>query len=125
MSVGYINCDEYKRILRKYMALAFVPIEHINACFELISTELLALDHNENHERFIIYFENTWIGRPVQRPLYQHDMWNARNVTEVHLPRTTNSLETWHNNIQGSLKCQHPNFFRLVEQLRSENNLVN
>ena len=45
------------------MALAFVPVEDIQRCFELISTELLAYEHNDNHENFIEYFENTWVGR--------------------------------------------------------------
>ena len=48
-------------------------------------------------------------------------MWNARNATEIHLPRTTNNVESWHKNLQSALNCKHPVFSKLVEQLQLEN----
>ena len=78
MSPEYSANEEYKRIIRQFMALAFVPIENIQECFELFFVELLAYEHNDNHENFIKYMENTWIGRPRRNPLFRHEICRSR-----------------------------------------------
>ena len=67
------------------------------------------------------FFENTWVGCPLHRPLYSPSMWNAREATEIDLPRTTNNLESWHLQIQTAISCHHPTFFKIAEQLIKEN----
>ena len=84
-----------------------------------------AYDHNDNHENFIQYFENTWVGRPRRRARFDPTMWNARTVTEIDLPRTTNNVESWHLAFQKSLSCHHPTIYKLAEQLIKENVRVN
>jgi len=128
MANNYKYDEEYRKIIRKFMALAFVPVDQVVPAFEHVSTELLATDpdHPDNHENFIEYFENTWVGRPRRRPLFNPEMWNARRATEIHLPRTTNNLEAWHLAIQKSVKSkgtvgpEGPNVHKLIEQLVAE-----
>ena len=53
MKQNYTNDDEYKEILRKFMAIAFVELPDLQDAFEMLALELLAYDHNDNHENFI------------------------------------------------------------------------
>ena len=77
------------------------------------------------HREFLDYFEKTWIGQPGRPPLFPRAMWNNREITLVHLPRTTNSLEGWHHQIQALFTAPHPNIFRFVEGLQEENTRIN
>ena len=48
-------------------------------------------------------------------PRFEPRMWNSRGVTEINLPRTTNSVESWHHQLQRSLNgLAHPNFFTFL-----------
>lgn len=125
MKQNYTNDDEYKEILRKFMAIAFVELPDLQDAFEMLALKLLAYDHNDNHENFIQYFENTWVGRPRRHARFDPTMWNARTVTEIDLPRTTNNVESWHLAFQKSLSCHHPTIYKLAEQLIKENVRVN
>ncbi|KAL3089889.1 hypothetical protein niasHT_024768 [Heterodera trifolii] len=69
--------------------------------------------------------EATWIGRPGRRPLFPLEMWNNRTVTLQQLPRTTNSVESWHHQIQSKFSSPHPNIFTFIDGIRSENVRVN
>ena len=71
MKENYIDDLEYQIILRKFMALAFVEINDIRHVFEDLALELLDYDHNERYEKFIEYFKNTRVGRPLHRPLHR------------------------------------------------------
>ena len=54
------------------------------------------------HQFFLEYMENTWIGRHRRNPLFPKEMWNAKDITEFQLPRTTNSIESWHKILQNT-----------------------
>lgn len=70
-----------------FLALAFLPIDHIeNAFDELIKTEFCrddeSLDLNDEMQAFITYFENTYIGAwnrdgKRKKPLFSHDIWSV------------------------------------------------
>jgi len=73
------------------------------------------------HQFFLEYMENTWIGRHRRNPLFPKEMWNAKDITEFQLPRTTNSIESWHKILQNTFGCLHPNFFRFMDGILNEN----
>ena len=83
----------------------------------------LIRDHGDNdkHHNFLEYFENTWVGRERRNPRFQKDMWNCKEITELQLPRTTNSLESWHRTLQNTFGCLHPTFYKLIDGLLQEN----
>ncbi|KAL7080183.1 hypothetical protein ACQ4LE_000199 [Meloidogyne hapla] len=75
----------------------------------------------QQHQEFIEYMENTWIGRPRRNFLFAKEMWNSKDITEFDLPRTTNSLESWHRTLRNTFGYLHPNFFRFMDGILNEN----
>ena len=73
------------------------------------------------------YFEDTYIGRRGRRhrwaPLFAISMWNMHSRVNDGLPRTNNSVESWHNAFQVSLQCSHPSIWTLLDALLKENAL--
>jgi hypothetical protein len=69
----------------------------------------------EPHEQFVRYMEETWIGARRITPRFPMEMWNCKEITELDMPRTTNSLESWHRQLQRTFGfTAHPNFFRFL-----------
>ena len=90
--------------------------------FELVADQLLEeFGDNQQHQEFIEYMENTWIGRPRRNSLFPKEMWNSKDITEFNLPRTTNSVESWHRTLQNTFGCLHPNFFRFMDGILNKN----
>ena len=62
MKENYIQDEQYMQILRKFVALAFVEILDAYDAFKMISQELIDYNQNDDHQNFISYFDNTWMG---------------------------------------------------------------
>jgi uncharacterized Fe-S cluster-containing radical SAM superfamily protein len=45
------------------MEASSIQPEHVREAFELVATELFVIEHNDSHEAFAHYFENTWVGK--------------------------------------------------------------
>ncbi|CAF0899081.1 unnamed protein product [Brachionus calyciflorus] len=85
------------------------------------------------------YFEENYIGKEIttkigrgravklttirQNPLFQVNFWNIHSRLVNDLPRTTNSVESWHNSFGNMLKS-HPLVYELVDSLRKEDKRV-
>ncbi len=69
---------------------------------------------NDVHQNFLQYFENTWVDRPRRNPLFPIE------ITERDLPRTNNSVESFHRVFQSALGCHHPNMFKLLNAVLNE-----
>jgi hypothetical protein len=103
-----------------------LPLNDILEVFNQLADRLLNnFGDDEPHQQFIEYMENTWVGRARRNPRFRHEMWNSVNVTLLHLPRTTNSAESWHNILQKIFKTPHPNIFTFIEGILAENVRVN
>jgi hypothetical protein len=79
-------------------------------------------------EPIVDYFEDNFIGRPDRRgnrrsPIFASTLWNVNQRVVESLPRTNNSVEGWHCGFQSSLQCSHPTLWKLLEQLKRENEL--
>jgi len=113
----------YANAIKKFTSLAFCKIEDVQQRFETLSDNFFEeFGHTEPHEQFIQYLENTWIGRPRFTARFPKEMWNCKDVTEMDLPRTTNSLENWHRQLQRTFGFSaHPNFFRFLDGYLDEN----
>ena len=78
------------------------------------------------------YFEFSYIGcvrgRGVRQrrtsPFFPIDSWNVCFRTETDMPRTNNHLEGYHNALQSSLSCTHPNLWKLIAALKREEQLA-
>ena len=60
-SVEYGNNPDFARKFRKFSALAFLPLFHIERAFDLLYDELA---DDDRFEGFVTYFESNYIGRP-------------------------------------------------------------
>ncbi|KAK0401778.1 hypothetical protein QR680_015965 [Steinernema hermaphroditum] len=121
LAIRYANDVQYNVHLRKFSALAFCKEQDVLVRYSQLATQLLR-DYgvSDAHENFLEYFENTWVGRTTRRPRYEISMWNCKSVTELELPRTNNSVESWHNAFQGAMGSEHPNVYKLVDKLLDE-----
>ncbi|KAK0420025.1 hypothetical protein QR680_014468 [Steinernema hermaphroditum] len=121
LAIRYANDMQYNVHLRKFSALAFCKEQDVLVRYSQLATQLLR-DYgvSDAHENFLEYFENTWVGRTTRRPRYEISMWNCKSVTELELPRTNNSVESWHNAFQGAMGSEHPNVYKLVDKLLDE-----
>ncbi|KAL3093019.1 hypothetical protein niasHS_004621 [Heterodera schachtii] len=126
MESRYVENEEYRIMVKMFSALSFCPAENIIDNFNSLAVEFINFaGDGQAHLDFLNYFEATWIGRPGRRPLFPLEMWNNRTVTLQQLPRTTNSVESWHHQIQSKFSSPHPNIFTFIDGIRSENVRVN
>ena len=68
---------EFRIIVKKLAALAFIPVAHVIPTFESIATQFL-----QDELPLLSYFEKTWIGAPVAGNRYlppdlSIQMWNV------------------------------------------------
>ena len=57
----YDDHVESRELLRSFMALALLPVDHIHEGYELLKQKTLICDHKEQLESFVSYFNNEWI----------------------------------------------------------------
>ena len=102
-------------------ALAFVPLDRVIEHFEQLQEHV-----SDAVTRVLDYFEDNYVGRPLRhgrRPpifVFAHSLWNMYARTDAQLPRTNNSVEGWHRSFQAGLGSYHPNFWRFLSYLISE-----
>ena len=110
-------------LIKMVQSLAFLPfddvIKHFNAFLEFLNVEA-----DEILESFFIYFEATWLGsfkrNKRKKPLYDIEMWNLYNRTIENIPRTTNSVEVWHNAFQIRVNLKNPTLSRIISKIKKE-----
>lgn len=126
MASRYGNDIEYNRGLKKFIALAFCDKDDVFNRYEFLAAQFLDRFGDSNvHQDFLEYYENTWVGRPRRNPLFGIAMWNCKEITEEFLPRTNNSVESWHHAFQQAVGCHHPTFFKFMDALIKEQLRVN
>ena len=117
----YRDDDEFALIIKKFQGLAFVPADDVIAVYDELVNSLDEDLANEVLERFLIYFETTWIGPEHRgrrrRPLFDIKLWNVRGRVEDDLPRTNNSVEGWHRAFDQRINVTHPSKSKLVKKL--------
>ncbi|KAL3113218.1 hypothetical protein niasHT_018372 [Heterodera trifolii] len=117
----YVADEDYRTFIKMFTALSFCPTADVAQHFNSLSLYFInSAGNDQAHLEFIDYFESTWIGRPTRRPMFQHEMWNNREITIQHLTRTTNSVESWHHQIQAKFLSPHPNIFAFIGGIREE-----
>lgn len=82
------------------LALYLYTCNVVYAFKELIKLEYYV--ENESHfQPNLIYFEDTGIGRPVQKkrrsPIFSLNIWNVYENVLMKRPRTNNAVEGWHS----------------------------
>ncbi|KAL3070881.1 hypothetical protein niasHT_039143 [Heterodera trifolii] len=122
MQMRYSQDTAYETAIKKFSALAFCEVDDVVARFnDLAERFIQRFGDTQQHQNFLEYLENTWIGRQRRTPAFSLNFWNCKDITELHLPRTTNGVESWHARLQQTFTSPHPTFFTFVEGLLNEN----
>ena len=61
--------------------------------------------------------ERNWVGRDLMPPRYPPTMWNNKDTTLEQMPKTSNSVESWHNTFVGLFNRHSSNPYNLVRAL--------
>ncbi|RNA31545.1 hypothetical protein BpHYR1_018914 [Brachionus plicatilis] len=122
----FIVSDFEQAILNCVPILPFVPLMDTFYAFEFIKSQSLA-----ELAPVIHYFEKNYIGfvdpedencsRVV--PKFPPGYWNLRKRIQKGLPRSNNSLDTWHKSLSQDFGS-HPNVNKLANYLKNEQHLT-
>ena len=114
---------ELQRLYKLMCALPFLPPNEIPSAFDILVGSI-GTDYQEAKD-FIKYVETYYIRGTATRlyqvpPKFPPVFWSVYSRTELGLPRTQNSVESWHNRLNILVGTSHPNVFKLVEEFRKE-----
>ena len=117
----YVDDAEFPNTLRMIVALAFVPPDEAEVCFEQYC------DYAWN-DQIIDYFEDTYIGRfrwnaPRRAPLFAQALCDMFHKTINEIAKTNNSIEGWQRSFQATVGASHPSFWKFIEKLIQEQRL--
>lgn len=111
LSTAYRNDDATHKLCKRFMALPYLPAEHVRPMFETLSrkatTPLL--------EALSTYIRNMWIDGQ-----YPPESWTVFNQAV----RTNNDCEGWHGMINRHAKRPNLTFYLMVKVLHEQSQLV-
>ncbi|KAM7315741.1 uncharacterized protein ISCGN_005524 [Ixodes scapularis] len=118
------NADEEFAVkMRMLPALAFLPISDIPEAFQ----DLVEVFPSEA-AHVADYFEDVYIGRPrrngMSTAIFLPTVWSVGESTLAEMPRTNNSIETWHRGLQSNVGCSSPNIWAFLGCVKREQSLT-
>ena len=124
--VRYHEDDIFSLKMRCFIALAFLPINQVADAFEEL------IDDDDIPQPIVSYFENSYIGAVRGRgarmrrlePKFSIESWNGLNRCVNGESRTINNLEGFHSTFIACLSSIHPNIWKLIDALKSEESLA-
>lgn len=131
----YANDADFAQHIRCLAALAFVPVKdvvrHYNSIkqFPFFQQKLKGKTATDlGVQKLLDYMETTYIGQKgklVLVPgLFPLQLWNVYELTLLGLPRTNNVVEAWHNAIKIMFGINHPNIFKFITGIKTEQDSV-
>ena len=104
---AYTSDDGTYKLLRKLMALCYLPEQHIPAIFRRLATQATT----DPIKQLFSYFEKNWL----QSSIWPPSSWSVYTMAI----RTNNDLEGWHNRLNQKGR-PGMNFYMLVLMLHEE-----
>ena len=95
LAADYQNDHRLKYVVRKTMALGFIPLAFVRNCYNVMLAHpltVLMLQVFPHLQAFLTYFEDNWMDANGS---YPPAMWNVH--TRPMEFRTNNSVESYHN----------------------------
>lgn len=102
-----------KKIVRLIMYLPLIKKHHMPQTWQKIKN-LINIENNEKLLQVKKYFEHTWFS---SNSIFSLNMWNHFNNLNR---KTNNHLEGWHNKINRNLTEKHPNIYKLLNIIKTE-----
>jgi hypothetical protein len=115
LAADYREVAEIRKFVRRLAALSFVPLARQDEAWLLITAE--APDDPRIVE-LTDYFIRTWFDDVA--PVFSRHLWNHYNNMTEEAARTNNVAEAFHSAINKLVGAAHPNVFRLVQILKSQ-----
>ncbi|CAF0933776.1 unnamed protein product [Brachionus calyciflorus] len=107
-----------RKNFRRLQALAFLPTGDVIQAFSLIKK-----DSPTYFNQILNYFENNYKGKVKDfkqtEPRYPIEIWNLYERIKLDLPRTNNSVESWHSRLKPDVR-QNLSVAKVVELFRLE-----
>ena len=123
LAARYKNEPEFAIRIRKFLALAYVPLLEVHNYMDMLMAD--EITRNDGLVAFIDYFQKTYIGQRVMGvesdATFPYRTWNMYERTKNDLPRTNNSLEGWHHAFALNV-IDHPKVHELASKYRLEQN---
>ena len=110
---AYTSDDGTFKLLRRFMALCFLPAQHIKPIFRRLQDEATTAPLIQ----FADYVHRTWIA--CVQTIWTPDSWSVYQLSI----RTNNDIEGWHNRLK-SRGSAHMPFYLMVKLLHDEAVLV-
>jgi hypothetical protein len=106
---------------RMVVAVAFVPVNSIDAALDALNDVQTGLD--PALQSVIDWLEDNYVGRlnrngRRRNPIFPIQMWNVYDRTVNGQDRTNNHAEAAHRRLQSVLQMDHPSIWRFVDGLR-------
>jgi hypothetical protein len=125
MKADYEQNDEVRAMVRCLPALAHVPVDSVEAAFEVLAD---AMPQGEQMNVLVSYFEHTFVRgrRKAGRAetygpaLFATEKWNQFESAGSGIARTTNIVEGWHHGLQSLFLCSHPSLWVCIEGLHKD-----
>lgn len=121
LSEHFNNNKQFRDSFHFLQALAFVPPSFVVDAFAFIKQQCPA-----PFKLMCSYFEQFYIGRLKRDsktfrdvPWFPIELWNVYDRVLQNLPRTNNSIESWHHIIANDQK-KHLSFEKIIELFRIE-----
>lgn len=119
----YQNNFDFRKQIRKFINLSFIPTEFIISTFYSLRKEA-ETKYPIILNDFLLYFQNIYIGTIDKNPLFEIEFWSCHFRVINNICRTTNSLEAWHRSLNFKCNIQHLNLGKFLEILIQENEKV-
>jgi hypothetical protein len=120
LSSQYNSNPDFSILVRRLLALAFVPETEVIGAYEMLTD----LPEYRQLDTVIDYFEDNFIGRARRgrrnAPRFPISMWNLYERVLTKLPRSNNAVEGWHHAFNNSVVIAHPTPGRLARKLHEE-----
>jgi hypothetical protein len=94
-----------------------------NAFTRIKSSVLKEFDYDNVHQ-FLNYVENVYVGNGTKDAVYNSEDFSLFGRCVAGEPLTTNISEGWHHGLNLGLGEPHPNFVKVLNYIKKNNNLV-
>ena len=98
-----------------FYVLPFLPLQDVQDGFEKLSRQLIIFYNTPEIQRFLVYFESTWISGPST---FAPAVWNVHEAVLNKTPRTNNAREGSNRAINVYIGATHPSLCDLILGLR-------
>ena len=112
--------DEFRLNVKKFICLAFFPVDDVIFAFEALRKE----DPSEELQNPSDYFDDTYIGacrgNRLVKLKFDIEDWNVFNRVPSGEPRTSNALEAWNGSFNKFKSTKHPVLPKLIKRFKDE-----